>query len=79
MKKIAKTFLTLLMIVTLLIPSALAFAEGENPEVTLKFLIQRTEDSAESKTFKKIADTYKTEVNPNFNYEPENISDSNSY
>ena len=48
MKKMAKIFLTLLMMVTLMISSSLAFAEGENPEVTLNFLIQKTEDSAES-------------------------------
>ena len=79
MKKMAKVFLTLLMMVTLMISSSLAFAEGENPEVTLSFLIQKTEDSAESKTYKKIAEMYKAEVNPNFNFEPEYISDSASY
>ena len=56
MKKMAKIFLTLLMMVTLMISSSLAFAEGENPEVTLNFLIQKTEDSAESKTYRKIAE-----------------------
>ena len=45
----------------------------------MSFLIQKTEDSAESKTYKKIAEMYKAEVNPNFNFEPEYISDSASY
>lgn len=69
--------LTLSLLISSLSASASTTSTGE--EVTLHFLQQTTADNAAAKTFQEIADAYKSEVNPNFNFEPEYISDSDSY
>lgn len=76
MKKIS-VFLAAILVFSLILGSSFAYADDSG--FSLHFLQQQVADNAGAKTFAQIAEMYKSEIDPDFDYEPEYIADSDSY